>query len=103
MRKSLYVSPGSDLDDLGQSWLDHPNVWQLGDFNADGTIDAGDLNKIGQNWLMSIPVTAVAESVPEPTAMVLWAFGLGAIAWKFRSAVPTQFTRNEAQSTCDTF
>ena len=59
----------SDLDALGQNWLGHPNTWQLGDFNADGTVNAGDLNEIGQNWLASIPVAASPESVPEPSGI----------------------------------
>ena len=61
----------SDLNALGQNWLGQPNTWQLGDFNADGTVNAGDLNKIGQNWQASIPSAASPESVPEPAAFIL--------------------------------
>jgi hypothetical protein len=43
----------------------------LGDFHADGTVNAGDLNKIGQNWLTAIPLAASPESVPEPAAISL--------------------------------
>ena len=56
----------ADLNDLGQNWLGHPNTWQAGDFTADGVVDAGDLNQLGQNWLMAIPSAASVASVPEP-------------------------------------
>ena len=66
----------SDLNDLGQNWLDRPNVWSNGDFNADGTVDAGDLNKIGLMWQQSIPLAASPESVPEPAVTTLAIFAL---------------------------
>ncbi len=49
--------------------------WQLGDFNADGTVNAGDLNELGQNWQQSIPSAASPESIPEPSGMFLCAAG----------------------------
>lgn len=61
----------ADLNQLGQNWLTSPNTWQLGNFTADGRIDANDLNELGQNWQMSIPLAASLESVPEPTGMPL--------------------------------
>ena len=61
----------SDLNALGQNWLGHPNTWQLGDFTADGTVDANDLNQLAQNWLASIPAAASPESVSEPSGMSL--------------------------------
>ena len=61
----------SDLNKLGQNWLSSPNVWQWGDFNADGNVDAGDLNELAQNWQVSIPAAASPESVPEPAALTL--------------------------------
>ena len=66
----------SDLNALGQNWLGQPNTWQLGDFNADGVVNAGDLNEIGQNWLTEIPSGAAAQSVPEPTAALLLLCGM---------------------------
>ena len=74
----------SDLNALGQSWLGHPNAWQLGDFNADGTVDAGDLNKIGQNWLVTIPSAAAAQSVPEPRGWCLLVISLACIVCRRR-------------------
>ena len=59
-----------DLNKLGQSWLSSPNAWQWGDFNADGIVDTGDLDELAQNWLMSIPAAA-SESVPEPAGISL--------------------------------
>lgn len=61
----------SDVNALGQNWLGPPNTWQLGDFNADGIVSAGDLNKIGMNWLSAIPSAASPESVPEPAALTM--------------------------------
>ena len=48
----------SDLNALGQNWRGHPKTWQLGDFTADGTVDASDLNQLAQNWQTSIPLGA---------------------------------------------
>ncbi len=48
----------TDLNALGQNWRGHPNAWQSGDFTADGTVDASDLNALGQNWRASIPIAA---------------------------------------------
>ena len=60
-----------DLNKLGQSWLASPNAWQWGDFNADGIVDGGDLNELAQNWLMSISTAASTERVPEPSGICL--------------------------------
>ena len=61
----------SDLNALGQNWLEHPNAWQWGDFTADGIVNASDLDELGQNWQSSIPSAASPESVPEPSGMAL--------------------------------
>ena len=61
----------ADLNKLGQSWLASPNAWQWGDFNADGVVNAGDLDELAQNWLVSIPAAAAPESVPEPSGLSL--------------------------------
>ena len=37
-----------------------------GDFDANGFVDAGDLNLLGLNWQGSIAAAASAASVPEP-------------------------------------
>jgi hypothetical protein len=47
-----------------------------GDFNADGIVNTGDLNKIGQNWLAVIPSAASPESVPEPSGFILLLLGI---------------------------
>jgi hypothetical protein len=47
------------------------NAWSHGDFNADGTVDAGDLNELGQKWLQVVPAAAAANAVPEPSALGL--------------------------------
>jgi hypothetical protein len=56
---------------LAQDWLSSPNTWQLGNFTADGIVDANDLDELGQNWQQSIPEAASPESVPEPSGMAL--------------------------------
>ncbi len=60
-----------DLNKLGQNWLASPNAWQWGDFNADGVVDALDLDDLAQNWLVSIPSAESLESVPEPSGISL--------------------------------
>ncbi len=55
-----------DLNALGRNWLEHPNAWQHGDLTADGTVDASDLNQLARNWHSSIPMAAT--SVPEPSS-----------------------------------
>ncbi len=64
----------SDLNALGQNWLRSPDAWQFGDFNADGIVNAGDLNNLGQNWQQSIPTAALP--VPEPVAFKLLLLGI---------------------------
>lgn len=59
-----------DLNELGQRWRQQDNLWSHGDFSADGVIDALDLNAMGQNWRRMIPLAAAA-SVPEPSALSL--------------------------------
>ena len=66
----------SDVNALGQNWLGSPNTWQLGDFNADGIVNAGDLNKIGLSWLTTTPSATSPVSVPEPAAFVLLLVGI---------------------------
>ena len=64
-----------DLNALGQNWLAHPNAWQWGDFTADGTVDASDLNQLAQNWQQSIPTVVSPAGVPEPAGMALFYVG----------------------------
>ena len=64
----------ADLNNLGQNWLGHPNAWQLGDFTADGIVNAADLSELGQNWQQSIPTAASQAAVPEPAAATLAMF-----------------------------
>ena len=59
----------SDLNALGQNWLGNPSAWQRGDFTADGTVDANDLNQLARNWQASIAVAMTA--VPEPGSCTL--------------------------------
>ncbi len=66
----------ADLNALGQNWLGSPNAWQSGDFTADGTVNVNDLNKLGLNWQQSIPSAAPRESVPEPAASILLLLGI---------------------------
>ena len=66
----------SDLNILGQNWLASPDTWQFGDFNADGIVNAGDLNELAQNWQQAIPSAASPESVPEPSAIFLVLLGI---------------------------
>ena len=74
----------SDLNSLGQNWQQSPNTWTMGDFNADGVADANDLNSLGTNWQASTPVAAQARAVPEPTSAGLLSFGLVIMIWKRR-------------------
>ncbi len=60
-----------DLNELGQRWRQQDNQWSHGDFTADGAINALDLNEMGQNWRATIPMSAAAASVPEPSALCL--------------------------------
>ena len=62
----------ADLNALGQNWLAHRNAWQWGDFTADGTVDISDLNLLAQNWQQSISNAVSPASVPEPTGMALF-------------------------------
>jgi hypothetical protein len=66
----------ADLNALGQNWRGQSNTWQSGDFNADGIVDSRDLNEIGQNWRSTIPSAASLESVPEPAASTLLFLGI---------------------------
>jgi hypothetical protein len=59
-----------DLNDLGQRWLLNDSAWSHGDFTADGVINAADLNVLGQRWLQQVPAAA-ASAVPEPSALSL--------------------------------
>ncbi len=60
-----------DLNELGQRWRQPDDQWSHGDFSADGVIDATDLNDMGQNWREMIPMSAAA-SAPEPSALSLF-------------------------------
>ena len=77
----------SDLNALGQNWLSHPITWQLGDFNADGTVDTNDLNQLALGWQQSIP--AAASTVPEPAAATLAVFIVAAVAHLRRRTLGT--------------
>jgi hypothetical protein len=61
------------LNALGSNWQTSPDPWSSGDFNADGFVDAGDLNLLGTNWQKSIPLAAAGQAVPEPSSLVLLA------------------------------
>jgi hypothetical protein len=51
-----------DLNELGQRWRQQDNQWSHGDFTADGVVNALDLNEMGQNWRATIPMTAAAAA-----------------------------------------
>ena len=56
------------------------SLWSAGDFNADGSVDAGDLNELALHWRQSIPLaSAVSAPVPEPSAWLLALFGLALV------------------------
>lgn len=57
------------LNALGKL-IGYSNTWQKGDFNADSTVDAIDLNEIGIDWPASISLVA-AQSVTEPPGILL--------------------------------
>ncbi len=59
-----------DLNELGQRWQMNDNAWSHGDFTADGIVNASDLNELGQNWQKMVPLAAAA-AVPEPSALSL--------------------------------
>ena len=48
--------------------------WQQGDFDGNGTVDFPDFLALAENFGQSVP--AAAAAVPEPTGMLLAAFGL---------------------------
>ena len=73
-----------DLNALGQNWLLSPNTWTSGDFNADGVANAIDLNELGQNWLATTSTAATMHNVPEPQSTGILLFGFLAIVQMLR-------------------
>lgn len=65
-----------DLNAVGQNWQADGTMWSTGDFNGDNISDAIDLNVLGQNWQASVPVPAQPASVPEPASATLTLFSL---------------------------
>ena len=76
------VVNSSDLNAIGINWLASGKVYSEGDFNGDGRVTAADLNILGVNWLADVSVAAAAESVPEPSGILL--VGLVGVAVLFR-------------------
>ncbi len=72
------VVNSSDLNAVGINWLASGKVYSEGDFNGDGQVTAADLNILGVNWLADVSVAAAAQSVPEPSGVLL--VGLAGIA-----------------------
>jgi hypothetical protein len=62
-----------DLNQVGQNWLASGTAWSSGDFNGDDSTNAQDLNLVGQNWLSTVPSAAAAAAVPEPSSLGLLA------------------------------
>ena len=64
--------------------------WSDGDFNADGNVNAQDLNLLALNWQKSIPAAASPESVPEPSGIAFLYVGalLVVTRLKLRKALP---------------
>jgi hypothetical protein len=54
----------SDLNVVGQNWLQEVTGWCGGDFNADGRVDARDLNLLALNWRSDISGEAAAATHP---------------------------------------
>ena len=66
----------ADLNQVGQNWLAGGTTWETGDFNGDDTTNAGDLNLVGQNWLSVVPPAAAQAAVPEPSTISLLVIAL---------------------------
>jgi hypothetical protein len=73
----------ADLNNVALNWRqDDAPRWSAGDFKVDGSVNALDLNELALNWQQSIPMASTASAaVPEPSALVLAAFGL-ALIWR---------------------
>ncbi len=52
----------SDLDVVGQNWLQDVNGWCSADFNTDGQVDARDLNLLALNWHQDVSGEVAAVS-----------------------------------------
>ena len=39
-----------DMNVIGQNWLDSVDSWNGGDLNGDGVVDTADLNLLGKYW-----------------------------------------------------
>jgi hypothetical protein len=65
------IVDATDLNALALNWQGSENVWSGGDFTGDGVTNAADLNLLGVNWRQPMPSAAVAQSVPEPSNIVL--------------------------------
>jgi hypothetical protein len=69
--------------------LDQPSAWTTGDFNGDGRTNSADLvAALADGGYEAGPRTAVAASVPEPTAGLLATLALGMLAARWRSVRP---------------
>ena len=61
----------TDLNAVGQSWQQTGKAWSTGDFNGDDVVNASDLNSVGQNWQQMTPMAAAPAAVPEPSSFGL--------------------------------
>ncbi len=76
----------TDLNAVGQNWLETGKTWESGDFNGDDTTNAQDLNAVGQNWLKTSAAPAATAAVPEPSSLGLLIFALiGGLRFRQRS------------------
>ncbi len=65
---------------LGINWYASATGWENADFNADGIVDAADLNKMGLNWQRSnFRLPADAAAVPEPMTFMIFILGGGVL------------------------
>ena len=74
-----------DLNAVGQNWLGENKTWSTGDFNGDDKTDAQDLNAVGQNWLQVAPAAAATAAVPEPSSISLLVFAVLGFGLRRRS------------------
>ena len=59
----------ADLNVIGLNWQQTGKTRAEGDFTGDGLVDAADLNVLGLNWQSGVE----AAAVPEPSALMLLA------------------------------